>query len=101
MRSFYEKGPHHRAENKEENHQKAKPPEIWQCPGRGSHQCDPQADGGHIDWIVKAQTDGKEDQDTDHLGPWIEAMYPGAFVKIKEDVHSEPVNTKWKIGNDK
>ena len=38
--------------------------------------------------MVKTQADGEDNQNADHLRPWIKPMDPGASVKVKEDVHS-------------
>jgi hypothetical protein len=37
--------------------------------------------------MVKTQADGEDNQNADHLSPWVQAMYPGAPVEIKKDVH--------------
>jgi hypothetical protein len=41
--------------------------------------------------MVETQTDGKDNQDADDLGPRVKAMDPGTFVEIKEDVHFNPL----------
>jgi hypothetical protein len=40
--------------------------------------------------VVKTQADGKDNQNTDHLSPWVKAMHPGIFVEVEEDVHNKP-----------
>jgi hypothetical protein len=51
--------------------------------------------------MVKTQADGENNQHSDHLGPWVKAMYPGIFVEVEEDVHNKLINRKWEIGNGK
>ncbi len=37
--------------------------------------------------MVKTQADKEDNQSADHLGPWVQMMYPGVPVEIKKDVH--------------
>jgi hypothetical protein len=39
--------------------------------------------------MVKTQADGEDNQNADHLGPWIKAMDPGASVEVEENVHGK------------
>jgi hypothetical protein len=58
-----------------------------QRPGRDGGERDSQADGSHVEGMVKTQTDGEGNQHADNFCARVKAMYPGIFIEIKENVH--------------
>jgi len=49
--------------------------------------------------MVKTQTDGEDNQYTDHLCPWIKMMHPGGFVEVEKNIHDQLINAKLDMGN--
>ena len=50
--------------------------------------------------MVETEAEDEDDQNTKDLRPWVETMYPGISIHVKEYVHTKFVNAKLALQND-